>query len=82
VILLNEGIGNANYSYFGDGFSGGHCGLTIHKVQEEDKGVWKCSVSDWSTQMSGFLNVSSECKFCILLKVTGVKISDFEMYAV
>jgi hypothetical protein len=82
VLLLNEGIGNANYSYFGDGFSRGHCGLTIHNVQEEDKGVWKCSVSDGSTRMSGFLNVSSAGKFCSLLKVAGVKISDFEMYAV
>ncbi|GFG31858.1 hypothetical protein Cfor_09172, partial [Coptotermes formosanus] len=60
VLLPKEGIGNANYSYFGDGFSRGHCGLTIHNVTEEDKGVWKCSVAHRSTQWSGFLNVSSE----------------------
>jgi hypothetical protein len=44
VILPKEGIGNADYSYFGDGFTKGDCGLTIHKVQDKDKGLWKCTV--------------------------------------
>lgn len=75
VILLREGIGNANYSYFGDGFTKGECGLTIHKVQEEDKGLWKCTVYDLSTQeqRSGFMNVSTDGKFCFLLTMVVVK---------
>jgi hypothetical protein len=68
VILPSEGIGNANYSYFGDGFENGDCGLTIHKVQEEDKGLWKCTVSHGLTQWSGFMNVSTDGKFCFLLQ--------------
>jgi len=61
VMLLNEGIGNADYSYYGDGFEKGDCGLTIHNVQEADKGFWKCSVVDNLTgrQMFGFMNVSA-----------------------
>jgi len=61
VILPSEGIGNADYSYFGDGFAKGDCGLTIHNVSDEDNGMWKCTVSEYSTQTqrSGFMNVST-----------------------
>jgi hypothetical protein len=74
VILPTYGIGNADYSYFGDGFSKGDCGLTIHNVQDEDKGLWNCTVSDGSTRRSGFLNVSADGKFCFFLKMTVVQI--------
>ena len=74
VILPSEGIGNADYSYFGDGFMNGECGLTIHKVQEEDKGLWKCTVYDGATTWSGFMNVSTGGKFCFLLTMAVVKI--------
>lgn len=73
-LVPREGLGDADYSYFGDGFSAGDCGLTIHEVQEADKGLWKCSVSDGTTRWSGFLNVSTACKFSSLLKMAAVKI--------
>ena len=82
VILPSEGIGNADYSYFGDGFGKGDCGLTIHKVQEEDEGLWKCTLYDGSTTWSGFMNASTGGKFCFLLTMAVVKIQDFEIYAV
>ena len=74
VLLLSEGIGHAGYSYFGDGFGKGDCGLTIHKVQDNDKGMWKCTVSDGITTRFGFLNVSANGKFSFLLKMVVVKI--------
>jgi hypothetical protein len=74
VILLNEGIGNADYSYFGDGFSEGDCGLTIHNVQDKDKGLWNCTVSDGSTRRSGFLNVSADGKFCFFLTMAAMAV--------
>jgi hypothetical protein len=72
VILPSEGIGNAEYSYFGDGFSKGDCGLTIHSVQEKDKGVWKFTVFDGSITRSGFLNVSTNGKLCFFLTMAVV----------
>lgn len=57
VFLPAEGLGNADYSYFGDGFRNGDCGLTIHQLQEVDKGWWNCSVTSGATMRSGFLNV-------------------------
>jgi hypothetical protein len=81
VLLPREGLGNANYSYFGNGFSKGECGLTIHKIQEVDKGLWNCTVSDRSTQRSGFLNVSTKCKFSFLLEMAVMKLIDIEMDA-
>lgn len=54
-----EGIGNANYSYFGEGFMNGDCGLTIHTPQAVDNGWWECSVTAGGTKRSGFLNVSA-----------------------
>jgi hypothetical protein len=61
VFLPAEGLGNAEYSYFGDGFRSGDCGLTIHQLQEVDKGWWNCSVTigaiTGATTKSGFLNV-------------------------
>jgi hypothetical protein len=39
VLLPSEGIGNADYSYFGDGFMKVDCGLTIHNVQDKDKDI-------------------------------------------
>jgi hypothetical protein len=74
VILPSDGIGNAEYSYFGDGFNKGDCGLTIHKVQDNDKGLWKCTVDYGSTQRSGFLNVESKGKFCFFLTMVVVQI--------
>jgi hypothetical protein len=59
VILPSEGLGNVNYSYFGDGFGNGDCGLTIHQLQEVDKGWWNCSVTVDGTKTSGFINVSA-----------------------
>ena len=74
VLVLSEGIGHDGYSYFGDGFGNGDCGLTIHKVQDNDKGMWKCAVSDTLTTRFGFLNVSANGKFSFLLKMVVVKI--------
>jgi hypothetical protein len=74
VIIPEEGIGNADYSYFGDGFLRGDCGLTIHDVQETDKGMWNCTVSDGLTQRSGFLNVSINGKLCLFLRMAVVQI--------
>ena len=76
VILPSEGIGNVDYSYFGDGFTKGDCGLTIHTVLKEDEGLWKCTVSDVSTKTkrSGFMNVTTDGKFCLLLSMVVVKI--------
>lgn len=59
VLLPAEGVGNAYYSYFGDGFNDGDCGLTIHQLQEADKGWWECSVTVGATRRHGFLNVSA-----------------------
>jgi hypothetical protein len=57
VFLPVEGLGNTQYSYFGDGFRSGDCGLTIHQLQEVDKGWWNCSVTSGSRTETGFLNV-------------------------
>jgi hypothetical protein len=65
VFLPAEGLGNADYSYFGDGFRNGDCGLTIHQLQEVDKGWWNCSVTSGTTTRSGFLNVSATEGKCI-----------------
>jgi hypothetical protein len=73
VNLPSEGIGNADYTYFGDGFSEGDCGLKIHNVQDEDKGLWNCTVSDGTTR-SGFLSVLKGGKFCFFLTMTVVHI--------
>jgi hypothetical protein len=74
VILLNEGIANADYTFFGDGFKDGECGLTIHNVQDKDKGMWNCTVSDGPTTRSGFLSVSINGKFCFFLTRAVVQI--------
>jgi hypothetical protein len=74
VILPEEGIGNAEYSYFGDGFLKGDCGLTIHNVQDKDEGMWNCTVSDGSTTRSGFLNLSANGKLCFFLRMAVVQI--------
>jgi hypothetical protein len=79
VILPKEGIGNAEYSHFGDGSLRGDCGLTIHDVQETDKGMWNCTVSDGSTQRSGFRNVSTNGKYCFFLITNFVQIYEFEL---
>ncbi|XP_033610839.1 uncharacterized protein LOC111873065 isoform X3 [Cryptotermes secundus] len=57
VFLSAEGLGNADYSYFGDGFRNGDCGLTIHQLKEADKGWWNCLVKTGAKTKSGFLNV-------------------------
>jgi hypothetical protein len=67
VILLNDGIGNADYSYYGNGFNKGDCGLTIHRVQEVDRGQWKCTVFSYAEQRVGFLYVEKNGKFCFFL---------------
>jgi hypothetical protein len=66
VFLVAEGLGNANYSYFGDGFFNGSCGVTIHELQEVDKGWWNCSVTAGGKTRSGFLNVSATEGRCML----------------
>jgi hypothetical protein len=72
LIFMNEGIGNADYTYFGDGFSEGDCGLTIHQVQAKDNGLWNCTVSDGTTTRSGFLSVLKGGKFCFFLTMAVV----------
>jgi hypothetical protein len=65
VFLPTEGLGNADYSYFGDGFRNGDCGLTIHQLQEADKGWWTCTVTSGAATRSGFLDVSAVEGKCI-----------------
>lgn len=65
VFLSAEGLGNTDYSYFGDGFRNGDCGLTIHQPKEADKGWWNCLVKTGAKTKSGFLNVLATEGKCI-----------------
>ncbi|XP_068081298.1 uncharacterized protein [Anabrus simplex] len=40
--LMNEGVGNGKYSYYGNGLDEYECGVTIEKPEQEDIGVWQC----------------------------------------
>ncbi|XP_069702846.1 uncharacterized protein [Periplaneta americana] len=59
VILPDEGIGNAHYTYFGSGLANGDCGLSIQQVQQVDRGWWNCSLLHGAVQSFSLLNVSA-----------------------
>ncbi|CAG2063322.1 unnamed protein product, partial [Timema podura] len=47
VILMTDGVGNSQYSYYGEGLNSKSyrdCGITIHKPTVADNGVWNCYI--------------------------------------
>lgn len=41
---LEMGRGEQRYSYFGNGFEQGECGISIANADENDKSPWKCFI--------------------------------------
>ncbi|XP_049779329.1 uncharacterized protein LOC126176227 [Schistocerca cancellata] len=71
--LMQEGLGNGQYVYFGDGLNSKYkdCGLTILEPMESDSGIWKCELGlDATLQVRDggyiFLQQRGEDKFPVI----------------
>lgn len=75
---VSEGLGTERYSYFGNGFVYGDCGLAIKSPGVYDKSLWKCylgvEVGDETRTIGAILNANNEQNDLEILDVSDIQV--------